>query len=282
LEPRFIHFEDPEYNRRLSSASGHASRSFQARLSNETEEVLFTVKFSVDRRAYNPDSDIAFRFDWQGDFLDDVEAFVRIQRVDQDGIVTNLMVRSAEAQAASPTFGPGVLRQFSLLDLWRDLEEVEDEADDQILPSDTPDISNDTDDSTLRRLALKPGDAIRLTLVLTNFPADEDQRETVELTVSIVAEPVIPAAEAAYALLRHQTIQGVDQVECVRFAWGPEASRIELICPDDLTTEIVRRRAVFQWADAVRAETLNGYAIQKITESGSTHFPEFGKVIDKN
>jgi hypothetical protein len=63
-------------------------------------------------------------------------------------------------------------------------------------------------------------------------------------------------------------------VECVRFAWGPNATRIELICPEDLRTEVVRRRAVFHWQDSVRPGTLAGYAIQKIAQNGSTHFPE--------
>jgi hypothetical protein len=48
---------------------------------------------------------------------------------------------------------------------------------------------------------------------------------------------------------------------------------LELVCAEDLRTEVVRRRAVFQWNDSVRLETLKGYAIQKITQTGSTHFP---------
>jgi hypothetical protein len=37
----------------------------------------------------------------------------------------------------------------------------------------------------------------------------------------------------------------------------------------------VRRRAVFQWADAARpaAVRLTSYAIQKIAANGATHFP---------
>jgi hypothetical protein len=60
----------------------------------------------------------------------------------------------------------------------------------------------------------------------------------------------------------------------IEFNWSPEPQRIELMNPDDLKTEIVRRRAVFHFADAVRPGTLQRYAVQKITPSGSTHFPE--------
>jgi hypothetical protein len=56
----------------------------------------------------------------------------------------------------------------------------------------------------------------------------------------------------------------------------PPASRIELVPSGDLKTQVVRRRAVFQWQDSVRPDINESYAIQKITQIGSTHFPNFG------
>ncbi|NJR60056.1 MAG: LamG domain-containing protein [Cyanobacteria bacterium CRU_2_1] len=108
------------------------------------------------------------------------------------------------------------------------------------------------------------GDTLQFTLTVA--------AKEIVLNVKIVQTPVIPATQAAYALLRRRS-GAEDLVECVRFAWSPQATRIELICADDLLTEVVRRRAVFQWTDSVRPETLDRYAIQKITQTGSTHFP---------
>ena len=45
------------------------------------------------------------------------------------------------------------------------------------------------------------------------------EKLNLRLTVNVVEAPVIPAPEAAYALLRWQQMEGNDQVvECVRFA----------------------------------------------------------------
>jgi hypothetical protein len=65
--------------------------------------------------------------------------------------------------------------------------------------------------------------------------------------------------------------------QCARFAWAPDATRIELVNPDDLTGQIVRRRAYFLWMDTIRnlGKRTPKYAIQKITASGSTHFPDW-------
>ena len=94
-----------------------------------------------------------------------------------------------------------------------------------------------------------------------------------QLDITIVEAPVIPATEAAYALLRKQTAGGQTQVECVRFAWGPEAQRVELVNPADLRTEVVRRRAVFHFTDSARPNQEEAYAVQKLSQGGSTHFP---------
>jgi hypothetical protein len=124
-----------------------------------------------------------------------------------------------------------------------------------------------------------PGDTLQITLQLKAtgaMPTLAKAQEEVVLRVNIVAEPVTPKPEAAYGLLRAQQVNDQQQVECRRFAWGPEASRIDLICPEDLKAEVVRRRAVFQWTDAVRPGAMHSYAIQKIAQNGSTHFPTFG------
>jgi hypothetical protein len=115
-----------------------------------------------------------------------------------------------------------------------------------------------------------PGDS--LTLELKVGPSD--RRLSIPLRVDIVAKPVIPAPEAGYALLRRQSAA----VECARFAWGPQASRVELLNPDDLKREIVRRRAVFQWTDSTRSNREVNYAVQKIAASGATHFPAVNEV----
>jgi hypothetical protein len=97
----------------------------------------------------------------------------------------------------------------------------------------------------------------------------------ISVEVDIVDEPVIPAPEAAYALLRGRTGDDVLTVEAARFAWNPEATRVELVCPEDLRQAFVRRRAIFHWQDASRISRTVNYAIQKIASNGSTHWPEF-------
>lgn len=108
-----------------------------------------------------------------------------------------------------------------------------------------------------------PGDSLTLELKKDKIAL------SIPVRVDIVAKPVIPTPEAGYALLRRQG----EIVECARFAWGPQSTRIELLNPDDLTREIVRRRAVFQWTDSARTNRESQYALQKITHSGATHFP---------
>jgi hypothetical protein len=92
-------------------------------------------------------------------------------------------------------------------------------------------------------------------------------QDVVTVRVDIVAEPVTPAPQAAYGLLR----KSGNAVECVRFAWSPAASSIELVNPDDLLGETVRRRAVFSWLDTNRAGRSSQYGVQKVAAGGSTH-----------
>ena len=241
LVPNFLHFEDPEYNRRLSSQAATAAANVKEVVGSGDQ--LHTVTLATDRREYNPDSCLALRHDWDdGGRTVEREASVSFTRIDENGIEHRLSVANPEA-AGLEGLVPAKLVQVSLLDLREDGEQV----------------------------AWQSGETLQLKLKLT-FPGSEDSDDEILLDVRIVQEPVIPSPEAAYALLRWQYDE--TQVECARFAWQPNASRVDLVCPADLQTEVVRRRAVFHWTDSVRLGTVNGYAIQKITLTGSTHFPQ--------
>lgn len=268
LAPRFLLFEDPEYNRRLASLAGRASKPVQVEApitDKETELVLKTVSLSTDRREYNPDSTVYLRFDWddgQPDtelppdppktLQDDPKSLgqITLQKVDRDNVPYDLQPSFTEVKT-----GKFMLLRFSLTDL-------------------TPSTGN-------KAPGFRPGDALLIKLTLTkvqNQRLTEDQELT--LSVKIVAEPVIPTPEAAYALLRRQVIDEQPQVECVRFAWGPAADQVDLICPEDLRQEVVRRRAVFLWTDSVRPQpwlevVTPQYSVQKIAQNGATHFPDF-------
>lgn len=221
LLPFYVHFEDPEYNRRLASSSARAAQTLRK------GDVLHTVTLAADRQIYNPDSTIALRHDW--DLDPKVEALLSISLVDLSGNAKELLPKRK--------MDPDKLESISLAGLG----------------------------------ALVAGNSLELKLTV---PGAAD----LVLRVSIVAEPVVPVPEAAYALLR---IGSQSQVECVSFAWSPQASRVELVCADDLKSELVRRRAVFQWIDAARPKSVDtsSYAIQKIASNGSTHLPELPVLV---
>ncbi|MBZ0283171.1 MAG: LamG domain-containing protein [Anaerolineae bacterium] len=232
LEPYFIHFEDPEYNRQLASSSAHASGNVKEIVGDE--EVLHTVTLSADRKQYNPDSHIALRYDWDDDrTIEKIKKTkVKLSRVSKDGVVNNLNAPNNELFPA----------ELKLYDLAALIQKIPD-------------------------LQFLDGDRLQIEI--------EVNGEIIVLQTEIVSVPVTPVPQAAYGLLHRQQVDEQMQVECSRFAWSPEATRIELVCPDDLRTEIVRRRAVFHWNDSARPARDNRYAIQKITFSGSTHFPDF-------
>ena len=92
-------------------------------------------------------------------------------------------------------------------------------------------------------------------------------QDIVTVRANIVAAPVTPAPQESYALLR----KNGKAAECLRFAWSPAASRIELVNPDDLLGETVRRRAIFAWMATDRPGRANSYAVQKTAAGGSTH-----------
>jgi hypothetical protein len=255
LEPFFVLFEDPEYDRLLASASKHATglvKSLDDDPNDPTKQTpaltkpaVHSVTLSTDRTGYNPGGQIAVRYDWDDETrYHSADLFIDV--LTSTGIARPVKLRTQDGTLLRPIpMTAGRLVQSSLLDAC--------EADG------TP-------------IRLGGGETLSLALSLPQS-ARVIEATTVVLTVDVVAEPVTPAPEAAYALLRRQTIGTQAQVECVRFAWGPPASRIELVNPGDLRKEVVRRRAVFQWTDTARAQAATGYAVQKIARTGATHFP---------
>ena len=257
LQPQFIHFEDPEYNRRLASASAHSSRVIKLKNSSANDFQLYTLTLSADRREYNPESLLSVRFDLDGggelntDKLLSTKATLNFAKVSQSNSPTKLDFSQTQSLEL------GKLTQF-LLQQWN------------LVPGDTLEVS--------------------LSLILPDSITLSDQNPIVVLKLRIVAAPVNPVPQAAYALLRkYQPESGQpDVVECVRFAWSPEPARIELVCAEDLRTEVVRRRAVFHWQDSVRMQAAKTslpscvleYEIQKIASTGSTHFPWLEKTSE--
>lgn len=238
LEPFFILFEDPEYNRLLASPSNHSTGLVKTLASGQV--MMRSVTLTTDRAEYDPTSQLAVRYDWEDDRSQAAELFVDL--IDLAGLAHPLTLRGARA-ISLPAH---TLQAFPLAAL----------------------RNGDTS------LQLTGGETLILKLRIPAVAGTIVEQATIAVAVSIVARPVTPVPQAAYALLRRQVIAGQEQVECVRFAWSPPATRVELVCPDDLRTGIVRRRAVFLWTDTARAATATGFAVQKITLSGSTHFPE--------
>jgi hypothetical protein len=235
LEPVFVQFEDPEYNRRLASQTAHVSRSLPP-----IKQVASSVTLATDRREYNPTSEliwILFGDKWPFPLT----TKLRLRRLKPTGEKPLIFEKAMEFKGDQMVMNK--LDQIRLADL----------KDAQLLAGDT---------------------------VLLCIENSDPKEVYLELRLDIVAEPVIPAPEAAYALLRGQPQANRAIVECVRFAWGPSASRIELIDPTDLMRAVVRRRAVFHWTDTKRSLRNCRYAVQKISHSGSTHFfKEFAVVL---
>jgi hypothetical protein len=289
LAPRFIHFEDPEYNRQLVSSAAQAAKPVVEEISppeGSTDapiELEHSITLAADRKEYNPDSVLAFRFDW----ADTVEiekrngtASYSLKAIDGTG---NVRIANIKDEAIRD----GILKRHSLLNL-----KLHDG----------------------RPLNLRPGDALEIELTVNPEDPFRHEKVVISLKLDIVREAVTPVSSSAYALLRRKGIADLSPVECVRFAWGPNASRVELVNPADLRTGVVRRRAVFQWTDSVRPglkkdllvqgekapgangitlfadpelpqvstaalvvdDSLYTYAIQKISPNGSTHVPKMG------
>lgn len=238
LAPRFIHFEDPEYNRQLASASGNALGQLLI------DNTLYTLRLSSDRKVYNPDSQIALRYDWLGG-------------APPAGVFE---VRRLHFKRVSA--GSGAVNILKTMD--HPLEKI-------LMTESLVEITSDS-----ARLLI-PGESLQLELVVAvRIPgtAADFMENPVVLSLDIVRNSVIPETASAYALLRSRGNSGA--VDCPRFAWGPAATRIDMVNPDDLLQEMVRRRAVFHWRDTVRAGLAEvQYQVQKISVGGSTHFPFF-------
>lgn len=244
FEPKYILFEDPEYNRRLVTTTAQRTQ-FVVFSATESD----TVTLSLDRREYNPTGPIYF-------------LFFSPTRVAVSGTVALRRVRPDPSNPAGAT--TDVITPVVQLDNGQ-LPRNEAEMD---LTSLTSSLVNGG------HPPLQAGDSLVFTLSVTSSVGRVTKDDQVSVTVTIVEKPVNPVPEAGYALLR----QGKDaSVECVRFAFGPKASRIELLDPEDLKQQVVRRRAIFRWFDSRRVGGEYVDVLQKITTLGSTHFPEFSE-----
>jgi hypothetical protein len=267
-----VPFEDPEYNRRLTSTPAQRTgvitvqdptKDLPADAPNKEDPANYPAKIpallATDRREYNRTSTLYVAWFATGRKRSEAlreedsketkrfNALLAIRRIRQDGTTALLKLEGAQK--------PGPIKFLS---------------------------------SSLKTIALGSfpeliaGDALEL--ILAQAPEPEEGKaltEIIVLRVDIVADPVIPAPEAAYALLQRDPLDGEDRVHCTRFAWSPLADRIDLLDPADLAEKTVRRRAVFQWQDTIRVpatETSSTHAthrVQKINFNGSTHFPSW-------
>ena len=257
LQPYFIHFEDPEYNRRLSSAPARVAKTLtiekkekvvEGEVEKEKKKLfLHTIILSTDRREYNPDSIISLRFDWDDnndEFLKATKGKLEINKISAQGVKEE--TQKTPLKELDNELEIGALYQFSLQQF-----------------------------QTNNEFSINAGDTLELILTIEGLPDNQKFEEAVVLKLQIVEISILPVPQAAYALLRGYKNDNTSEVECVRFAWSPEPERIELISADDLLTEVVDRRAIFHWQDSVRIrENQPMYQVQKITYTGSTHFPD--------
>ncbi|MBN1482637.1 hypothetical protein EH223_11515 [candidate division KSB1 bacterium] len=242
LQAQFLLFEDPEYNRRLSSESLSVTglASVQTTDNNQSTIEMHNLTLSADRHEYNPDSLIFLRCDLTTT-LESSTPHLTVKLL-QSGVAITLLEDDTSMSIGSIT-------KISLAEL-----QIE------------------------RNITIVAGDVIEVTLTLPASKAGAAIAITKEvelaLKLNIVKDPVIPAPDAAYALLRKGGGESEQFVECARFAWGPEPSRIDLVNPEDFKRGTMRRRAVFKWQHSVRSGTTAHYAIQKIVKSGATHIPD--------
>ncbi len=250
LRPAFVQFEDPAYNRRLVSAPLQKEGRLLVPVGELAEP--WRAVIASDRQEYDPQAELilAVRVDAEGvPVSPQVLKHVLLLRVDRFGgtrvlrfgpdQLDNLPVRVAVSGAKDGGQAGDVLR-FSLAPL-----------------------------------GLEPGDTLRVLIV--NGVRDTEHEAEMEFVVPIVAEPVVPVPEAAYALLRLDDPAGTAVASCARFAWNPQPSRIDILDPDDLLGRQVRRRAVFGWQDYPAFEREPHWRVQKITHAGSTHIPAFAQ-----
>ncbi|HEX6373924.1 MAG TPA: OmpA family protein [Longimicrobium sp.] len=250
LRPAFVQFEDPAYNQRLASAP--LQKAGQLLVPAEQEaKVLRRAVVASDRQEYDPQAELilAARVDSEKGFPGSatVTKHVLLLRVDRFGGTTVLR------------FGPDQPKNLRLQVAVFGLKE-QDPAGDVLRFSLAP-------------LGLEPGDTLRVMIV--DGDGDTDREAEMELAVPIVAQPVVPVPEAAYALLRLDGQGETAVASCARFAWSPQPSRIDILDPGDLFGRQVRRRAVFRWEDYPAFERSLRWRVQKITHTGATHIPAF-------
>lgn len=242
LRPVYALFEDPDYSRSLATPTARGAKTLRR---DQADGGSVLASLSADRREYNPATSMFFAF-----FTDD-------------------------AATEAKTTGRLVLTRY----FGRNLSQILTVADPMIapppasLPGDPPAVT--LAGAQLYQLHVAglvvPGDVLefRLDQVSQTGPVVGLLGDAVVVRVNITDRPVTPPPQAGYGLLRSDAPDGA--VSCARFAWSPSASRIELVNPDDLRTEVVRRRAVFRWADTIRPPVERSrYAIQKVTSAGST------------
>ncbi|HWT92454.1 MAG TPA: hypothetical protein VN238_05625, partial [Solirubrobacteraceae bacterium] len=249
LEPVYVHFEDPEYNRLLASAPARKATTVETVVGEgeRAVEVSRTFALAADRRQYDPRARMAVRWDWEGPPLAGAHARLRIRSVDENGVARTLLPVPADETLEDLEAGALVLLQLDRL----------------------------VEHATGRPATLLPGQSVELSLTLTDAAGAD--LGAVFLVVDVVEDPVTPVPEAAYGLLR--TLGG-GHVECIRFAWSPDPTRVELVCPADLASDVVRRRAVFHLTDTHRTGAKPTYAIQKIARDGATHIPRLTESPD--
>ena len=261
LEPVFAHFEDPEYNRALASQAGHATGLISLLVGGKTD--TRAIALSSDRKEYNADSALALRYDWDDDREGDDANNIKSKRLTLSRITASSSV--IELASWDKDTGEDAVpksKQLMLISLAQVVEKARAAELDK--------KEADRRDASL--LTIQPGDRLQLMLALFADNVFGGQLFEVALLLDVIEDPVTPMPEAAYALLQVSGAVPGD-VMCARFAWSPEPQRIELVCPDDLKTELVRRRAVFHWQDAARRSRVARHAVQKITGTGSTHWP---------
>jgi len=238
LAPRYLTWEDPEYNRRLSSLVARRE------VVMPVGEQSLTLALVADRREYNSTGKIIYCF---------VGSLIG-----EPGTTLNLLI---------PT---PVTVSFSILKADGNPKLTGFQTD---LMINTLPESSQCDLTTISgEHILVAGDTLQLLLKVKPTGLEE---KTLTLDVRIVDFPVTPVNDAAYAVLRRTGATD----ECARFAWGPSPGHIELVDPDDLLSQVVRRRAVYSTTDTLqrRDESETSYAVQKITAFGSTHFPSIAE-----
>ena len=258
FRPNFFLFEDPEHNRRLTSTPAQktavVSISEQFLGDPAPKAPMINLTLAADRNEYNPTGAIHYLFYF------DPPKKVFGEPDGSGGFVTIPITGKVAFSKVSAQGTTTPLRTVSKLPVKLPVNSLPASAADQDLQSI---CSNES---------LIPGDTLVLSLTLD---PPGDKVPPVVLSIPIVAKSVIPVPSAGYALLRkyQDPTTPISPVECVRFAFSPAPTRIELVDPNDLHQQLVRRRAVFQWQDTVRIGRAYTYAIQKIATGGSTHFP---------